>query len=257
MLRIRDLQTTGLLYYDAAFSDRCWEFCEERDIDALPALDDPTVYYQRAADGFEKAGVEPERRIGAEMKAFAPNLLALFEKHKLLFVYEGRELTGVVHFSDYNRPAVSQYLYGELLAYERALRALATAQGYTHEDIRTYYAAKVEKEGSVDKNGGKAHAQQKLEEYERDKDKIAQVPAFQYAYLNDLLTLLNHKLKLKLQVKVNDLRKMVMHARDFVDMADVETDDYIYTIESFARFFTAVGALHHDKRRVENRLAFL
>jgi outer membrane protein assembly factor BamE len=44
-------------------------------------------------------------------------------------------LTGVVHFSDYNRDAVSAYLFAQIARYERDLRELAKRCGLTNEDM--------------------------------------------------------------------------------------------------------------------------
>ena len=48
--RVADIQTSDLIYYDLDLKDQCFEFCEKRDFDFLPACDHRRLYRRNEAD---------------------------------------------------------------------------------------------------------------------------------------------------------------------------------------------------------------
>ena len=123
LLTIGDIQTRDILYYDKTLNDICYKFCEKREIDCLPAIDDPKfVYIRKSRYKFEQEHVERDRIVRGTVNIFHPIMVERFHKQPLLLVYDNNELTGVVHFSDYNLPIVSHYLFEKLFAYEKAIR---------------------------------------------------------------------------------------------------------------------------------------
>src|SRR5687767_4703682 len=119
-----DIQISSILFYDPDLKDECYKFCVKRNIDCLPALDNPRKVYVRddVIFDFLEEEVKDERIIDGSLNIFEPTLFEKFVTHPLLLVFSNNDLTGVVHFSDYNQPAVSIYLYEVFLSYEKALR---------------------------------------------------------------------------------------------------------------------------------------
>lgn len=256
-LSISNIQTTDLLYYDPAFGDQGYQFCRDRDIDCLPSLEDPTRFYRRddQTQNFRPEKLTPERCVSSRRSIFHPELLNQLRTYPLLFVMEDGELSGVVHFADYNNPAVSDFLYACLASYERNLRQLAILSGLSDADMGAYFRQKLEEQTAAEKDA--SYFQGKVTKYDKGISKRAKAPAFQSFYLDDLLGVLKYNGVISLKGKVNDLRNSVMHAHAIVNMVDMTTPDYIYDFKSFKEFFERARALFDDARRVENRIRFL
>jgi len=222
-LLIADLQTTDLLYYEDDFRNECYEYCSRRDIDSLPDVESAYHFYKRddKAKSFKKSEIEPRRRIETDQPAFAPIVIDKFREQPLLFVYTSDELSGVIHFSDYNNPQVSGYLYELLHHYEKSLRALLLMQ-----------------HGSIESKIKKGQELEKM-------------------YLPPLIEEVCKKTKLQLDRNVRDLRNAVMHAKDPVKKSETSIENYAYDLTSFADFYSHVLSLQRDLRRVKNYISFL
>jgi hypothetical protein len=235
---ISDIQTENVLFYDEGdehYKDAYRCFCRDRDIDCLPDANDPNMYYRysHATGEFEHCPIEPSRYVEGHTYAFAPELLEMFQNHKLLFVRSHGVLTGVVHFSDYNHRLVSAHLYAQLSDYEVSLRQLLVQKGLKDDDMRKYLN------------------QKRNEAYGQGQNNK---PQFQTFYLKDLIALLRSCGIVELGITTNSLRNMIMHAHELVGMNDVNADDLIFRIDSFERFFNQVQILQKDHRRVKSRL---
>lgn len=255
-LTISDIQTTNLLYYDSAFGDQAYQFCLERDIDCLPNLDTPSFFYRRddQTKNFQPENLKPERCVSGSRFIFHFDLLEQLRTYHVIFVMDDGELSGVVHFADYNKPVVSDYLYTCLAAYERNLRQLAILSGLLEADMGAYFRQKLQEREAAGKKA--EHFQKKLALFEQQTSQRSQTPAFQLFYLDDLLALLKHHGVISLQNSVRELRNSVMHAHELVNMVDVTTPDYIYDFQTFEKFFQRARALLNDARRVKNRIRF-
>lgn len=251
---LEDIQTSDLLYYDPDFKEVCFRFCQERDIDCLPALDDPLKYYRKVESGFTEEIVTPERMVDGGTFIFEQSLLERFRASSLLFVYTKNELTGVVHFSDFNRPAVDLYLFGLLSAYEKSLRRLLVLHGLKNQDMLDYFQMIVE---TTKKDKTRGIYSRKKDEFDEKRDRNEKLPVFESFYLLDLIDLAKHKKIISLSPNANDLRNMIMHAHELVNKDDASRDDYIYNFASFEKFFNQVISLLRDCKRVNNKIAFL
>lgn len=251
-----DIQTSDLLYYDPEFEDLCYRFCRERDIDCLPSLDDPFVFFRKTDTGFREEEVMPDRMVDGNSSIFKKPLLERFLANSLLFVYMNNELTGVVHFSDYNRPAVNAHLYELLSAYERSLRKLLLLHGLKNEDMLEYFRDIVEKVKSSGNNDQISRYARNLKGFENKRAENEKLPAFERFYLLDLIELANYRGVITVSPGTNDLRNMIMHAHELVYMYDANRGDYIYNFASFEFFFSRVGILLQDYKRVNNKIAF-
>jgi hypothetical protein len=253
-LSIADIQTGDFLYYDPDLKDQCYKFCAARDIDCLPALDNSRQIYVRNDElkGFETENVSEDRLVDGEIGIFDLQLLEKFRERPLLLVYGAHDLTGVVHFCDYNKPVVSLYLYELFFAYEKALRSLLIQAGKTNDDMISFFELQKAKKRKAEDI---KHYDEKITDY-RTKGSKKKIPSFEVFYFSDLLALVNHLKIIKLS-NPGELRNMVMHAGEFVHVQDPLTDDFIYNFRSFEVFFTLALQLHQDFKRVTNRLAFI
>jgi hypothetical protein len=252
-IRFSDIQTSDLLYYDPDLKEICLHFCQDRNIDCLPSLDDPMMLYRRTETGFVLEAVTPERMVDSRAFIFDQPLLERFRTNHLLFVYENKELTGVVHFSDYNRPAVSEYLFSLFSSYERSLRKLLILSGLANKDMLDRFQRVVAK---TKNEKSRAIYTQKIGEYEKDRLRNEKLPEFERFYLRDLIELINDQKIIKVSDKVNQLRNDIMHVHELVNMYDAHREDYIYSYASFKDFFELVIQLIYDFKRVNNRIAF-
>jgi hypothetical protein len=253
---IIDIQTTDLLYYDDRYKGVCYRFCEDRDIDFLPNATDQAKSYQRDKDKrkFEERPITDEERLDVTTYIFQPELRERFEQTPVQFVFANGVLTGVVHFSDYNREVVYTYLYAEIARYERDLRDLLVAYGLKNEDMRAQFQEIVDKrrDNPEEKDTVRSY-ERKLESFDREQETLTKLPEFQGFYLDDLRMLAKKQCDIKLS-DVGKLRNDVMHARDSVEQRAAVAPDFIYEIESFVSFFGRVQALLQDRRRVQTRL---
>jgi hypothetical protein len=252
-LTIADIQTSDLLYYDPDLKEKCYQFCKDRDIDCLPSVDDPKTVYLRddIKRNFQPAPATKDRSVNGETSIFDPDMLERFRQQHLLMVYHGNDLTGVVHFSDYNKPVVSIYLYELFLSYEKTLRNLLIQSGKNNADMIAYFEEKKAKE---QKSEVIVYLSKKINDYHKEGSK-RKVPPFEVFYLTDLTALINHMKIIKI-TDFSNLRNMVMHANEFVHRQDPTTDDFIFEFEPFEKFFKLAVKLHIDFKRVKNRIAF-
>ncbi|MCA9966195.1 MAG: hypothetical protein KC423_18220 [Anaerolineales bacterium] len=218
--RISDIQTSDLLYYDPSHKDKCYGFCQKRNIDCLPSMMDDSIYYHRQENSqcFLETEITSDIRIDGNWPIFHNQILSKFQNSHLLFVFTFDQLTGVLHFADYGKDVVSLYLYHLLFAYERNLRQLLAAKG------------------------------------EKDPKQKAGQPPFQTWYLKKLLTYLYDKHQIDLSQDINQLRNQIMHAHQLIDQQNYDADDYIYKFSSFETFFNRVQALLKDMKRVNTLL---
>ncbi|MEI7846169.1 MAG: hypothetical protein WCK35_10230 [Chloroflexota bacterium] len=255
LLTISDIQTDEILYYDPDLEKQCYTFCLDRDIECLPALDNPQMIFLRNDEkqGFSKESVSETRSVNGDINIFASGMLEKFAARPLLMVYQGSELTGVVHYSDYNKPNVSLYLYELFFNYEKALRNTLIQHGFDNASMIAYFEEK--KLRGKDQKTIDYYAS-KVTDYQ-DRGSKKKLPAFEVFYLKELVALTNNKkiFKPSLNDTVTSLRNMVMHVNQFVEMKDLATDNLIYDFAVFQKFFGMALQLHTDFKRVNNHLA--
>lgn len=237
---VSDIQTTELIFFDPDFEDACLQFCRRRDIDCLPALDNPARFYQRTETGFEAKEVSPNRVVDGRTPVFDPTLLYRFSASPLLFVWSDGRFSGVVHFSDYNKPAIHTYLFTLISAYERSLRQLLAVSGLKNEDMLDYLKKNKKRLPSKDSLSVASH-----------------LPPFECFYLLNFIQLANDCGVIELSEDPNELRNSVMHAHTLVNFDDAYRGDWIYNLASFTEFAKQVTVLHHDDKKVNNRIALL
>lgn len=251
ILRISDIVTTEVLFYDVEFVEKCYEFCKLRDIQILPSLEDQTKIYIR--DDNSKNFIEDEIcedwKVESFTNAFNPIILDAFKKNSILFIYTGTEFTGVLHFSDFNKSIVSEYLFQELFQYERMLRIYLLKSGFCNYDIFAYLKKQL---GTSNEKNCDAKIKKDFQYKFANKEKL---PPLQSFYLKDLIGFAN-ALGENLYVEVNKLRNAVMHAHELVDKENWNEENFIFDSKSFEEFFTYVLMLHRDYKKIKNKIAF-
>jgi hypothetical protein len=253
---IADIQTTALLYYDEQRIVACYDFCKRRDIDCLPIISDSNSFYLRndETDKFDKHELSDDRRIDAYTFIFRPDLLERFQRRPVQFVFTHGELTGVIHFSDYNEDLVDTYLFAQFAKYERGLRQLAIGHELKNNNMREYFEEKKAEPNAKDKDI--EYYEERLRKYDSTLGRMKKAGEFQFFFMDDLIGLLKSRNIIQLNKSVVELRNIIMHARPPIEMTDVHTDDFIYDIKSFKRFFKYATTLLMDSKCVYNRIAF-
>jgi hypothetical protein len=256
MLSFKDIQTENVLYFDTDWKDDCYTFCLDHNIDQLPSIEDPTKIYIRdeQIQTFRVETIKPERMVDQNFNIFSQGMLERFRLRPLLLVYSHSELSGVVHFSDYNKPVVSIFLYELFFSYEKALRAILVLRGFGNKDMLEFLTYK--SSTSRGKKSKKYFAD-KISKIKIRLAKNEKLPAMQTFDFKDLMEFCVYKEIATISFSVNKLRNMIMHAHELVNIEDPSTDEYIYNFDSFEEFFNLVVELLHDYKKVVNLLAFM
>jgi hypothetical protein len=255
ILRISDIETKDLLFFDAELKEKCFKFCVQRDIEFLPALEDATQIYVRddAVQDFKVESISEPRKINGFQRAFDLQVLNAFRQNHLLFVFTGGELSGVVHFSDFNKSIVSTYLFEVFFQYEKTLRIFLQECRLGNSDIVTFFENKV---SQAKKDSSRDFYQGRIDGYLKNKTEIDKLPPFQSFYLDDLISFANVHGN-NLSIDVIELRNMIMHAHELVNMENWSADNFIFDFVSFEKFFRHAIALQNDYKRLKNKVAFL
>lgn len=251
--RIADIMTADLLYYDESQAADCYRFCEKRDIDCLPVIGDSSSFFRRNDEirGMERRRLTADRRLNAHMPLFRPDLLDRFRRQRVMFIFDRGEMTGVVHFSDYNHNLVNMYLYNQIAAYEQSLRQILTTRKLEHVDMLTYFKIKIAEAGD---NGDRDFYKRARNQFNTKAVKMPTAPKFQAADLRHLIGFVESHGLMELDDEVVELRNMVMHSNQLIEMVDPDTDDFIYEFKTFETFFKRVQVLLNDSQRARNRL---
>lgn len=240
MLHISDIQTKEIFFFDEAYRKECFDFCNKRNIDFLPSLYDSNEIWHKVGDGFKSTIITEKAKINGNTKAFDEKIVEAFRENNLLFVYSGSELTGVLHFSDYNTHIANVYLFGILSQYEKMLKEYLRKHGVTNKAI-------------IDFSGNSQYRSKKFQE------KINKFQELQCLYLIDIINFTNDSKIANIQlnnIDVIELRNMIMHAHELVDKKNFDDDNLIFDFISFEIFFNRVIILNRDFLRLKNRMNF-
>lgn len=240
-LSVGDIKAAPVLSYDPEFAIDAWEFCEARDLDALPSLDAGEVWVRKPNVGeFESAPMPSGRIIDATVYVFDGAVKEALAQYGVVFIRLRGALVGALHASDFNHPAVGRHLYDILSRYERTLRALAMLCGLTEADLLATVGAK------------------RRNYYECFRERNPQAPTFHIAYLDDLQTLVMKSTGINLAIEtIRLLRNATMHSKEYVNQSDRSSPDFIYDFLTFEVLFEAVHVVLYELGRIGNRVLFL
>ena len=240
---IGDIKAGPLLFYDPEFEEDGFQFCEQRDIDALPGVDGSRELWLRNEAGFACQAMDDERLVDASTYCFDASLLDRFRNVDVLFVERGTELIGAVHPSDYNHPAVASHLYDLVSCYERALRNLAGRMELSEDSV---IAMLQESESAA----GREWANR----YRNWRMRSPAAPEFHVINLSHLQAVVNSRARIRLDIdSVLSIRNATMHSKELVNRVDRDALDFVYDFQTFEHLFDAVQILRRDLRRIINR----
>ena len=260
IITFKDIQTTDLLYYDSSkdIKNICYDFCDKRDIDFLPSIvgkENDGEYkifkLDRVNRSFKKINIKEDQIISVNHNIFDVNVLSLFEKNSVLFVFDkikNGSLSGIVHFSDYNSEIVSHFLYNYLHKFEKALREVLKIKNIDDSAILDYF----ETQQKNYKPDAKEYIkyQCRIDEYHDNKDLHS---SFQNYYIDDLIGLLKAK-KILTSIDIDRIRSIrndVMHIRNFVKKIK-SSNSLKYDFNTFKKSFDKVIYFNKQFKRILN-----
>lgn len=241
MIRLQDIMTEGLIYFDDDFRDECMEFCRIRNISTLPHISDPSLCYHfdRKKERMEKRDLHPQQRVDGSLSIFHPQMLDLLQQYEVVFVQDGGETCGVVHFSDYNRPKVYTYLYQQLYQLERGLSYLVLHSRISLNTLRRFLDKEAVPEG----------------------DRPVQITDFDKldTSIKDLLKFCRKHELLKTNSqdihRITKIRNLIAHSNDLV--ARKSPTSLNFNVSSFKFLMQGVAAVQLVIRQVANRIYFI
>jgi hypothetical protein len=248
MIKIKDIMTKDIMFYDPVIEDDLKKYCKNRDITFFPDFDFKNLYYLKENE-FVKQKIEQNKKFDSDMDAFDEKLLSAFkEKNSVLFVFNGNSLEGVIHFSDYNNTAVFSYLYNLISELERDLRKLLGSKGWGNNYMVNFFC--MHKNNEVYKR--------KYDIAKKYESKFNKVEPFQFFDLSDLIALCDSKKIIKLDNEVlKETRNTVMHSKNVVQNKDYESNPLIFNVTSFKHFLNSVIILRKASLKVRNRIKIL
>jgi hypothetical protein len=139
MIKIKDIMTKDVTYYDPEIEDKLKTYCKEKDITYLPNLDLKKVYFLYP-EAFENKEIEESLKISPHLYVFDEVLLKRFQEGEhILFIFNQNLIVGIIHFSDYNRIEVYTYLYELIANLERDLRKLLFLNNLNNNDMLKFF----------------------------------------------------------------------------------------------------------------------
>jgi len=81
MIKIKDIMTKDVMYYDSEIDDELKKYCREKDITYLPSLDLKKVYFLHP-EVFENKEIKKSLKIAPQLYVFDEGLLKQFQRGK-------------------------------------------------------------------------------------------------------------------------------------------------------------------------------
>ena len=245
MIKVKDIMTKDVMYYDPENEDKLKTYCKKEKITYLPSLDLKKVYFL-SHEAFENKEIEKSLKVTTpHLYIFDEGLLKQFQEGEhILFIFNQNLIVGVIHFSDYNRVEVYTYLYELIANLERDLRKLLDLSKLGNRDMLEFF----------EKHADNKCYKEKCSEFKDYGDKFNEVGPFEFFDLSDLVALCGGKEIVRIDRKILELRNKVMHSRRGVMNIDYELDYLISNFNSFKTFFNDVIILHTEFKRIHNRV---
>ena len=238
----QDIMTTEIKYFEDFEKEKdAKKFCEDREVTYLPLKGNNLLVREFKNGHFGEIELQESQKIKPTKKIFDKDVIELFDKSRVLFVFSKDKLKGIIHYSDYNREPVYIYLYSQILNFEKSLRGLLIIKGLKNEDMINYFEEKA--------RDGDSNFRHKFDYINRNRESLKSFSEFQLFYLSDLIFLLDDRLKVSINQKVKDLRNDVMHSKDFVEHKDYQELPSLYRFSSFTEFFELVLTFYKEKAR--------
>ena len=254
MITFEDIMTRGLIYYDSQYSAKCKEFCQIRNISYLPHIGNPNKYYEYEVDGdrLNEKNIPPKQIVQLTDSIFSHHVYKKFKDFGIIFVKQGEVLRGIVHFSDYNRSVVYDYIYLRLNRLERGLiRLIVSYQKYTRKDLKDFLSPK---SGIFEKNGTDLNSLLTESDFRAKKenggDQISLTKILEFAVKHEILFIHDSDLE-----KIVEIRNLIAHSGFLVEKSN--GSEFDYNIESFIRLVKCFASIEIVLKQLLNRFYFL
>lgn len=233
----------NILFYDENVKEACYSICNKLRIDNMPAIKGNN-YYELENGVFQLKEITQENKLDVDDLIFHVKIIEKFEynRHNVLFVFEGDVLKGIVHLSDYNDDVVIQAIQDDLLKFERNLRHWYELNEFRNNDIIDFFQYRLNKAGKNRKS--KEFWKKRLKYIESRKNEMNSIGEFQLFDFKEIL-LFGSSRKSKQIFKVpkviidnqekdgievlSELRNLAMHGKDPVELDQQKS---IYNLSS-------------------------
>lgn len=239
-----DIMTTNIIYFEDLIDIEREDFCERRNITYLPSKTKTFGAYKFSVMQFKFLTITKTQKILYNKKIFDEDILKIFKKSEILFIYDSDELKGIVHFCDYNRDPVFIYLYSLILKYKKDIISLLIEKGMTNQDMIKFF----------DEHRDNEHYMKKLKKCMKDDFKFKEIEPFQLFELSDLISLLSANEIIKISNKVIELRNHVMHFKNPIKHQDYELETLIYNFQSFENFIINIEIFNKEREKIKKCL---
>jgi hypothetical protein len=236
---LEDIATKNVIFYESNYEDKLLDFCEENNIDRLPGYEG-SYKYIREDESFQKKDIQESEKVRATRRALNTEIMEKFSDEEFLFVYRQGELIGIAHYCDYNSSEVYEYLYHTIFEVETDIRKLLREEGLNSSDMVKF----IEEHPHFEKSDNR-HNSENIKSYK----------PFQNANLIELVNFLHSRNEFDLtldQHSLNELRKRVMHEKQFIEHRNHNEDTMDYDLESFKDFRKMIGELNKSSRKIRN-----
>lgn len=261
-LIVADVSSKSLLYFDSSRLTECARICDYLKIDYLPIIGE-YKYAERKGKSFEEQQLNNSMQLSEYVVLFDA---AVCDKiadatHNVLFVVEGEVVKGVLHISDFNRNTVLQAIQHDFLTFERNLRQLLLLNEVSNETLLTFFQYKAQKSKSVEYWKGQENAYL-LKRSSGELDNFSELQHFTLRHLLEYASSsfsskvfdLNETINLQSAVKkselsiLSDLRNLVMHAKDSINM---KSGNVLNSISQLRDFYIAISVFKRSFERLE------
>lgn len=208
---------SDLMYFDWAEEELCARFCRELNISQMPCIRDRTQYYHWDGAAFQGPfAVSETLPLRVDEFPFAIKVKDHFRKrgHEAAFVTDAHSrVVGVVHISDYNKPASLNYQYLAVLEFEQLLRSFLYLSGISNAEILNWGETKAATNDFI------ANMMKRLRQ-ENYQERMQGLRPLQAFHLSDLLNYIHHTKMMRFDMKkikrIKALRDRIMHSQDSV-----------------------------------------
>lgn len=235
---IESIMTTNIKYYEN-FEDpiKAKDYCKEKDIETLPSKNGISLYKLKG-DEFTNIHLENDNKLKVTDYLFDTELMDSFtNEFPIKYIFDNKELVGIMHFSDYNRTASYVHLYNLVTELENNIRKIFEKLNISEDEIIRYLDKEQLKDGD------------KLEKRKR-KESYRQYP-YQIFDFSDIVYYYNHLVKNstidneRIINKLIDFRNQIMHYKLLIKLKNYETGSVDFDLESFQEFKDNVAELFH------------
>ncbi|MEO0472585.1 MAG: hypothetical protein AAF206_23415 [Bacteroidota bacterium] len=243
MLAFEQIMTREMVFFDKEYQDECAFFCQARGINYLPHIsrNEKCFYYHPDTQDFEPRNIERQQVVRPTDQIYAFSLMDRFQKFDVLFVKEGGILTGVVHYSDYNRAPVYEDLFKKLFLLEKSLiHLIVEYSGLKKRALKEF----------LNDSSTEADKQTDLVSSDFSGEKMTLKTILHFTRKYELVKIRNSDID-----QIIDLRNKVAHSDQLVSTS--KSNPQSYTINTFKRLILGVNSLAVALKQVGYRLYFM